>query len=187
MFLQVQQAKMDRMKSVQMTKKRNSMLFLVRMKQLASLPENKSAKFHIPTNLIQYGECLLSLDQIDQYICYNNLIVVEKAEEQMDSAASSSVARELLPSNGATRSSPKKDVAFRVPQDYLDSTACSLEKEVSSGSLSDCSDSTSDSIDSSPVNESAPTRIGGYSLAMRSKKILKFKLKQLNRKTARPI
>jgi hypothetical protein len=50
------------MQRIQLTKKRNSMLFLMRMKHHASLPENKNAKFHIPVNLIPYSESLLSVE-----------------------------------------------------------------------------------------------------------------------------
>jgi hypothetical protein len=60
------------------------MIFLMRMKHLATLPENKNAKFHIPMSLIQYGDSLLSFEQIDEFIKYNNLIIKEKVEEEMD-------------------------------------------------------------------------------------------------------
>jgi hypothetical protein len=55
------------------------------MKYLASLPENKNAKFMIPTNLITYGDSLLSVEQIDEFIKYNNLITKEDKEEEIDS------------------------------------------------------------------------------------------------------
>jgi len=51
------------------------MMFLMRMKQLASLPENQTARFHIPVQLIQYSEAVLTLAQIDNFIAVNNLIV----------------------------------------------------------------------------------------------------------------
>ena len=50
-------------------------MFLMRMKQLASLPENQNARFHIPVTLIQYAEAILSMAQIDNFIAVNNLIV----------------------------------------------------------------------------------------------------------------
>lgn len=60
------------------------MLFLVRMKYHASLPENRNAKFMIPNSLISYSESILSVEQVDEYIKYNNLIVREEQEEEID-------------------------------------------------------------------------------------------------------
>jgi hypothetical protein len=53
-FILVQKAKFEMLK-VRANRKKNSCLFIMRMKYLASLPENQNAKFHIPMTLIQYG------------------------------------------------------------------------------------------------------------------------------------
>jgi hypothetical protein len=59
----------------QNTVKLNNARFLVRMKFLATLPENKDAKFQIPINYINYGNAILTNEEIDNFINLNGLIV----------------------------------------------------------------------------------------------------------------
>lgn len=79
--MQMQRIKAEKMKRREIIRKKNSMMFLVRMKQLASLPEFQNARFHIPVSLIQYSEAILTPAQIDNFIAVNNLIVRERDSE----------------------------------------------------------------------------------------------------------
>lgn len=118
----MQQARLEKMKRMQLTRKRNSMLFLMRMKHLASLPENKNAKFHIPVNLIPYGESLLSVQQVDDFIQYNNLIERVKLEineevvldQDIQEALDISIMENYKNVSGAIQKKVK-EVFFKVP------------------------------------------------------------------------
>ncbi len=56
-------------------KKFNDAKFLIRMKQLASLPENQNARFQIPVNYVNFNLRPLSDEEVDQFIKQNGLIV----------------------------------------------------------------------------------------------------------------
>jgi hypothetical protein len=56
--------------------------FINRMKFLATLPENKDAIFNIPVGKISFSSCILTDDQIDQYIRMNGLIVHSKKDNE---------------------------------------------------------------------------------------------------------
>jgi len=58
--------------------KLNNMRFLLRLKEYASLPEYKTAKFHIPVGLLSFDKFQLNDMQIDSYIRNNNLIVPQE-------------------------------------------------------------------------------------------------------------
>lgn len=53
------------------------------MKQLASLTENQSCRFLIPSNFINYNGRLLNDFEIDQFIHKNQLIVRDEAKTEV--------------------------------------------------------------------------------------------------------
>ena len=102
-------------------KKKNSSLFLARMKQLASLPELQNHKFIIPTQRLPYSQRVLTTEEIDRYIGVNRLIF--KQEESIETGDS-----EANPSENVFRSEKTefiridkkvKNVLFKVPDTYL--------------------------------------------------------------------
>lgn len=101
-------------------RKKNSQLFLARMKQLASLPELQNHKFVIPASLCPVGEKLMTVDEIDRYIRLNNLVFkpqeqhIAAQEEDLVSNCEVEVQAEL------TRIDKKvRNIFFKVPDNYM--------------------------------------------------------------------
>lgn len=64
------------------TRKKNSINFLMRMKQYSKLPQFKDATFNIPKELALLDQFVLNTEQMDQFIWMNNLISVKKQAEE---------------------------------------------------------------------------------------------------------
>jgi hypothetical protein len=64
-------------------RKKNSINFLMRMKQYSKLPQLKNAIFNIPKELALLDRFVLSIEQIDQFIKANNLIIIRAEEPEL--------------------------------------------------------------------------------------------------------
>ena len=63
-------------------RKKNSINFLVRMKQYSQLPQFKDATFNIPKELGSLDKYVLTLEQMDKFIWNHNLIILKKNQEE---------------------------------------------------------------------------------------------------------
>ncbi|CDW86090.1 UNKNOWN [Stylonychia lemnae] len=185
-----QEMKVQRM----LIRKKNSINFLMRMKQYSKLPKLKNAIFNIPKELTFLDKFILSIEQIDQFIKQNNLIIIrpdqieiENRKEQIeldiqecqneDSTSSENSSDEALQKSIQDQKSVQnakqiKLVEFKIPQQYF-------EQELTF-ELTDESDQNGKELQNEP-------KIGAYSMSIRSKKILKYKLKLAQRRQKCPI
>ena len=136
------------------------MLFLVRMKYHASLPENKYAQFLIPSNMITYGESILSVEQIDEFIKYNNLIVRPQLEEEISQEVQkpTNIGKpDEYKNSSEQKKGEVREVFFKVPKEYLEAMNNGSNSDCSTASDTDASEGDSDISDFSSTSDDFPS------------------------------
>lgn len=165
-------------------RKFNDAKFLIRMKQLASLPENQNAKFSIPVNYLNFNLRPLSDTEIDQFIKMNGLIVQQKLFQKENSQENSKI-REIPLNNSSENlqkpfTNSQREVLFKVPKDYLEMFSEAMDCE-------EMEESGSESTITSESDAGCNKLVGSDSLSERSRKILKYKKKLFKRRMLHPI
>eukprot|EP00347_Sterkiella_histriomuscorum_P006601 403352145 len=179
----VKQVKLQRM----VIRKKNSLNFLIRMKQYSKLPQYANAIFNIPKELALLDQKILSSEEIDQFIQINDLIIVKKIdvedhimnfEEDESTKSETSVEDQLQQTSTDNFENIKslstikqvKLIEFKVPQSYLNGEFNEKEWDLNN-----------------QINQENKYKIGAYTLSQRAKRILHYKMKQTKRRSSKPI